>query len=121
MDYKSLVEGAKEIDGKATPGPWMLVLPECIHQFLDYPDAQYIAKLRELFHQKIIVITDLLARAEKAESALRNANQNLYALQMDNREVVNRTETVESQAKAEESWAELKKRLLRLDGPNCEK
>lgn len=119
MDYKSLVERAKEIDGRATPGPWIWVLPEYIHQCLDYPDAQYIAKLRELFHQKIIVITDQLVGAEKAESEFRNANRYLYALQMDNIEVVNRTEAAESQAKAGESWTALKKRLLRLEGPEA--
>lgn len=32
MDYKELAEKAREIDAKATPGPWMWDLRECNHQ-----------------------------------------------------------------------------------------
>lgn len=134
MDYKELAEKAREIDAKATPGPWMWDLRECNHQcllttthsgkyyvmgfqrwglqdalpsfqvydryegqmkdrgshgmvradklsksypgqehhhgfdnFIDHPDARYIAESRELFHQMATAITELLARAEAAE------------------------------------------------------
>ena len=136
MDYKELAEKAREIDAKATPGPWMWDLRECNHQcllttthsgkyyvmgfqrwglqdalpsfqvydryegqmkdrgshgmvradklsksypgqehhhgfdnFIDHPDARYIAESRELFHQMATAITELLARAEAAEAA----------------------------------------------------
>lgn len=135
MDYKELAEKAREIDAKATPGPWMWDLRECNHQcllttthsgkycvmgfqrwglqdalpsfqvydryegqmkdrgshgmvradklsksypgqehhygfdnFIDHPDARYIAESRELFHQMATAITELLARAEEAET-----------------------------------------------------
>lgn len=45
-------------------------------------------------------ITDLLARAEKAESALRNANRNIHALQMDVIKVTNRAEAAEAKSTA---------------------
>lgn len=32
MDYNELVEKAKDLDEKATPGPWMWDLNECNHQ-----------------------------------------------------------------------------------------
>ena len=134
MDYKELAEKAREIDAKATPGPWMWDLRECYHQcllttthsgkyyvmgfqrwglqdalpsfqvydryegqmkdrgshgmvradklsksypgkehhygfdnFIDHPDARYIAESRELFHQMATAITELLSRAEAAE------------------------------------------------------
>ena len=132
MDYKELAEKAREIDAKATPGPWMWDLRECNHQcllttthsgkyyvmgfqrwglqdalpsfqvydryegqmkdrgshgmvradklsksypgqehhhgfdnFIDHPDARYIAESRELFHQMATAITELLARAHR--------------------------------------------------------
>lgn len=135
MDYKELAEKAREIDAKATPGPWMWDLRECNHQcllttthsgkyyvmgfqrwglqdalpsfqvydryegqmkdrgshgmvradklsksypgqehhygfdnFIDHPDARYIAESRELFHQMATAITELLSRAEAAET-----------------------------------------------------
>lgn len=135
MDYKELAEKAREIDAKATPGPWMWDLCECNHQcllttthsgkyyvmgfqrwglqdalpsfqvydryegqmkdrgshgmvradklsksypgkehhygfdnFIDHPDARYIAESRELFHQMATAITELLSRAEAAEA-----------------------------------------------------
>ena len=135
MDYKELAEKAREIDEKATPGPWMWDLCECNHQcllttthsgkyyvmgfqrwglqdalpsfqvydryegqmkdrgshgmvradklsksypgqehhygfdnFIDHPDARYIAESRELFHQMATAITELLSRAEAAET-----------------------------------------------------
>lgn len=135
MDYKELAEKAREIDEKATPGPWMWDLRECNHQcllttthsgkyyvmgfqrwglqdalpsfqvydryegqmkdrgshgmvradklsksypgqehhygfdnFIDHPDARYIAESRELFHQMATAITELLSRAEAAET-----------------------------------------------------
>lgn len=40
-------------------------------------------------------ITDLLSRAEKAESALQNANRNIHALQMDVIRATNRAEETE--------------------------
>lgn len=134
MDYKELAEKAREIDAKATPGPWMWDLRECNHQcllttthsgkyyvmgfqrwglqdalpsfqvydryegqmkdrgshgmvradklsksypgkehhygfdnFINHPDARYIAESRELFHQMATAITELLARAETSE------------------------------------------------------
>lgn len=140
MNYKELVEKAKEIDRKATPGPWMWDLRECNHQcllttthsgkyyvmgfqrwgmqdalpsfqvydryegpmkergshgmvraddlsksypgqehhhgfdnFIDHPDARYIAESRELFHLMTAAITDLLARAEAAEARAEKA------------------------------------------------
>lgn len=42
-------------------------------------------------------ITDLLTRAEKAESALRNANRNIHALQMDVIKVTDRAKAAEKQ------------------------
>lgn len=45
-------------------------------------------------------ITDLLDRAEKAESALRNANRNIHALQMDVIKVTNREEAAEAKSTA---------------------
>lgn len=135
MDYKELAEKAREIDEKATPGPWMWDLRECNHQcllttthsgkyyvmgfqrwglqdalpsfqvydryegqmkdrgshgmvradklsrsypgkehhygfdnFIDHPDARYIAESRELFHRMANAITELLSRAEEAET-----------------------------------------------------
>lgn len=137
MDYKELAEKAREIDAKATPGPWMWDLRECNHQcllttthsgkyyvmgfqrwglqdalpsfqvydryegqmkdrgshgmvradklsksypgqehhhgfdnFIDHPDARYIAESRELFHQMATAITELLERSETAEAEL---------------------------------------------------
>lgn len=135
MDYREILEKAKEIDEKATPGPWVWDLRECNHQcllttdhsgkyyvmgfqrwglqdalpsfqvydryegpmrergshgmvradkmsksypgkehhhgfdnFIDHPDARYIAESRELFHLMITTIDDLISRAEKAEA-----------------------------------------------------
>lgn len=137
MNYKELVEKAKEIDRKATPGPWMWDLRECNHQcllttthsgkyyvmgfqrwgmqdalpsfqvydryegpmkergshgmvradelsksypgqehhygfdnFIDHPDARYIAESRQLFHLMVTAITDLLSHYEAAEYEL---------------------------------------------------
>lgn len=137
MDYKKLIEKAKELDEKATPGPWMWDLRECNHQcllttthsgkyyvmgferwgmqdaipsfqvydryegkmsergshgmvradklsksypgkehhvgfdnFIDNPDARYIAESREIFHEMLCAVTELLSRAEKAEKDL---------------------------------------------------
>ena len=142
MDYKELAEKAKEIDEKATPGPWMWDLRECNHQcflttthsgkyyvmgfrrwglqdalpsfqvydrydgpmkdrgshgmvradklsksypgqehhsgfdnFIDHPDARYIAESRQLFHLMAEAITDLLARAAAAEARAEKAER----------------------------------------------
>lgn len=144
MDYKELAEKAKEIDKKATPGPWMWDLRECTHQcllttthsgkyyvmgfqrwglhdalptfqvydryegqmkdrgshgmvraeklsksypgqehhrgfdnFIDHPDARYIAESRELFHLMTAAITELLTQAETAEARLAKAQEEL--------------------------------------------
>lgn len=150
MDYKELAEKAKEIDEKATPGPWMWDLRECNHQcllttthsgkyyvmgfqrwglqdalpsfqvydrydgpmkdrgshgmvradklsksypgqehhrgfdnFIDHPDARYIAESRQLFHLMAEAITDLLARAEAAEARADEAEASLDAAVRD--------------------------------------
>lgn len=150
MDYKELAEKAKEIDEKATPGPWMWDLRECNHQcllttthsgkyyvmgfqrwglqdalpsfqvydrydgpmkdrgshgmvradklsksypgqehhrgfdnFIDHPDARYIAESRQLFHLMAEAITDLLARAEAAEARADEAEASLAAAVRD--------------------------------------
>ena len=137
MDYKELIEKAKEIDEKATPGPWMWDLNECIHQcklttthsgkyyvmgfnrwglqsalpsfqvydryegplegrgshgmvrademsrsypgkvhhqgfdnFIDHPDARYIAESRQLFHLMIDAITELSEKVGELENQL---------------------------------------------------
>lgn len=134
MEYKELIEKAKKLDEKATPGPWMWDLSERTHQctlttthsgkcyvmgferwgmldaipsfqvydrydgkmsergshgrvradklsksypgmehhigfdnFIDNPDAIYIAQSREIFHEMLCAITELIGRAEKAE------------------------------------------------------
>lgn len=150
MDYKELAEKVKEIDEKATPGPWMWDLRECNHQcllttthsgkyyvmgfqrwglqdalpsfqvydrydgpmkdrgshgmvradklsksypgqehhrgfdnFIDHPDARYIAESRQLFHLLAEAITDLLARAEAAEARADEAEASLAAAVRD--------------------------------------
>lgn len=150
VNYKALVDKAREIDEKATPGPWMWDLRECNHQcllttthsgkyyvmgfqrwglqdalpsfqvydryegdvkergsrgmvraeklsksypgkehhygfdnFIDHPDARYIAESRELFHLMTAAITDLLARAEAAEARAEEAERERDAYKAD--------------------------------------
>ena len=153
MDYKELIEKAKEIDEKATPGPWMWDLNECNHQcnlttthsgkyyvmgferwglqsalpsfqvydryegplkdrgshgmvradkmsksypgkehhhgfdnFIDHPDARYIAESRELFHLMITDITELSGKvgelekdiADREEASVREHGETHY-------------------------------------------
>ncbi len=43
--------------------------------FIDHPDAIYIAESRELFHLMTTAITELLSRAEEAEARAEKAER----------------------------------------------
>lgn len=147
-DYKKLIQQAKEIDEKATPGPWMWDMNENNQQcllttthsgkysvmgfqrygmqsalpsfqvydhydgpmkkrgshgmiradqlsksypgqehhhgfdnYIDHPDARYIAESRALFHDMIVAINDLLSRAETAETERDKARRDRAAVE----------------------------------------
>ena len=175
MDYKELAEKAKEIDEKATPGPWMWDLRECNHQcllttthsgkyyvmgfqrwglqdalpsfqvcdrydgpmkdrgshgmvradklsksypgqehhrgfdnFIDHPDARYIAESRQLFHLLAEAITDLLARADAAETANTQLDGTVSTLMENNKKLSDALKEAEVRAeKAEMAIADL--------------
>lgn len=188
MDYKELAEKAKEIDEKATPGPWMWDLRECNHQcllttthsgkyyvmgfqrwglqdalpsfqvydrydgpmkdrgshgmvradklsksypgqehhrgfdnFIDHPDARYIAESRQLFHLMAEAITDLLTRAEAAEARVRELETSFRTEKCENGpECVElgraRKRMEEAEVRAEKAERERDAAIKELDG-----